>query len=70
LGVKQIKLGRNGMSKDINTKKKMQVGRLIGKKLAREKKFKILCMKRGPTTPKKQLETFQINLLNLRDLNA
>jgi hypothetical protein len=48
----------------------MQVGRLIGKKLAREKKFKVLCMKRGPTTQKKQVETFQINLLNLRDLNA
>jgi hypothetical protein len=31
----------------------MQVGRLIGKKLGREKKFKKNCMKRGPTTPKK-----------------
>ncbi len=54
----------------IETKKIMQVGRLIGKMLTREKKFKKLCMKRGPTTKKKQLETFQINLLNLKDLNA
>jgi hypothetical protein len=31
----------------------MQVWRLIGKKLAREKKIKTICMKRKPTTPQK-----------------
>ncbi len=54
----------------IETQRIMQVGRFIGKKLAREKKIQKYLHEKRTNYPKKKLETFQINLLNLRNLNA
>jgi hypothetical protein len=54
----------------IETQIIMQVGRLIGKKLARGKKIKKKLLEKRTNYPNRKLETFQINLLNLRNLNA